>query len=194
MDNNKLLQEIFKDDEKFEIYLNELFLKPPRPTDVFLDSTSVDFLTKYRKDGRTDVTEKAIEVLYHNLQSRFGYDVRIIPQLSIEGDRTKMTLYVCKDVNSVNQSEISGEKTHALVLKDNLKKLAEDHAGEGWVELYRIKEAADRLDELDADLFTQKNLATKYYLELKKVVALRDWNNDLISQKKAALEAMKFSK
>jgi len=173
MDNNKLLQEIFKDDEKFEIYLNELFLNPPRPKDVFLDSASVDFLTKYRKDGRTDVTEKAIELLYHNLQSRFGYDVRIVPKLSIEGDRTKMTLYVCKDINSVNQSEISGEKTHALVLKDNLKKLAEDHAGEGWVELYRIKEAADRLDELDADLFTQKKLATKYYLELKKVLALQ---------------------
>jgi hypothetical protein len=173
MDNNKLLQEIFKDDEKFEIYLNELFLNPPRPKDVFLNSTYVDFLTKYRKDGRTDVTERAIHVLYHSWQSRFGYDVRIVPKLSIEGDRTKMTLEVYKDKNSVNQSEILSEKTHALVLMDNLKKLAENHAGEDWVERYHIKEAADRLDELDADLFTQKNLATKYYLELKKVLALQ---------------------
>jgi hypothetical protein len=106
MDNNKLLQEIFKDDEKFEIYLNGFFLKPPRPKDVFLDSTNVDFLTKYRKDGWENVTKRAIEVLYHSCYEKFGDDVRTIPKLSIEGDRTKITLEVYKDKDSVNQSEI----------------------------------------------------------------------------------------
>ena len=191
MNKTKLLEEIFQDDEKLEIYLNELFLNPPRQNDVLLNSTNVDFLTKYRKDGRVDVIETAIQILYRSCDERFGNDVRIVPLLSIEGDRTKMTLVVYKDKNSINKSETYDNKTNTLVLIDLLRKLAEDHGGESWVTEYHIKEAADRLDELDSDLFAQKNLVTKHYLELRKIVALHCWNNDLINQKSATLAAMK---
>ena len=173
MNKTKLLEEIFQDDKKFESYLNDFFLDPPRQDDVFLDSTNVDFLTKYRKDGRTDVMERAIHVLYHSCDTRFGYDVRIVPKLSIEGDRTKITLEVYKDKKSTNKSEINVKKRSTLVLIDELRILAEDTHCKDGVAISCIKEAADRLDELDSDLFTQKNLATKYYLELKKVLALQ---------------------
>jgi hypothetical protein len=194
MNKTKLLEEIFQDDEKLEIYLNELFLNPPRQNDVLLNSTNVDFLTKYRKDGRTDVMERAIHVLYDSCDKRFGNDVRIVPLLSIEGDRTKMTLVVYKDKNSINKSEINVKKRSTLVLIDELRILAEDTHCKDGVAISCIKEAADRLDELDSDLFTQKNLARKCYLELRKIVALHCWDNDLINQKRAALKFMKFSK
>ncbi len=173
MNKTKLLEEIFQDDKKLESYLNDLFLDPPLKNDVFLNSTNVDFLTKYRKDGWVEVTKRAIMVLHENCYNRFGRSVRIVPRLSIEGDITKMTLDVYKNKDSVNQPEINFKKTDTLVLIDALKILAEDIHCEDGVATSCIKEAADRLGELDISFLEERDRANTLAFRLKELQALQ---------------------
>lgn len=173
MNKTKLLEEIFQDDKKLESYLNDFFLDPPLKNDVFLNSTNVDFLTRYRKDGWVEITKRAIMVLHENCYNRFGRSVRIVPRLSIEGDRTKMTLDVYKNKDSINQSEINFKKTDTLVLIDALKILAEDIHCEDGVATSCIKEAADRLDELDISFLEERDRANTLAFRLKELQALQ---------------------
>jgi hypothetical protein len=173
INKTKLLEEIFQDDEKFESYLNDFFLDPPRQDDVFLNSTNVDFLTKYRKDGWVESTKRAIMVLHENCYNRFGRSVRIVPRLSIEGDRTKIKLDVYKDKFAINQSETPNAQMTAFTLANLLRRLAEDHGGESWVAEYHIKEAADRLDELDISFLEERDRANGFAFRFKELQTLQ---------------------